>query len=321
MLNWILRGRSVLLGVACMFGAGLVGAQDYPTRPVRVIVAQSPGTPPDFVARIMAAEMARILGQPFVVENKPGAGSIIGFEYVASQPADGYTIVSVNVETLAIMPLTANNLRFDPIKEFSPFIGIAEGSYFLVSSPMLPFKAFRELADYAKANPGKLNYASSSPIAHLSSEALIRELGANVTHVPYASGAPAYQSIAVGESHMGFVAEATVIALGDKLRVMAISGEKRHPSYPDVLTFNELGHPQIRGINFSFNARSATLKATTEKLHDAGSRALRQPEVIGALAKIKLEVINERPEAAGKRLADVARLYAEIARKIGLKKE
>ena len=174
---------------------------------------------------------------------------------------------------------------------------------------------------YAKANPGKLNYASSSPIARLSSEALLRALGVNVVHIPYSSGAPAYQAIAVGDAHMGFVAEATVVTFGDKMRVIALSGTQRHPDFPNVPTFIELNQPKISGINFTLNARAGTPRAVQDKLHEAAARALRQPGVIEQLGRLKLQVVNEGPDAAGKRLAAIGKTFADVARDIGLKRE
>ena len=296
-------------------------AQDFPVRPLRLVVAQAPATPPDLMSRIMATEMAKTLGQSIVVENKAGANSVIGFEFVATQPADGYTLLGVNVETHAIMPLITANLRFDPIADLPPFVTVAEGRYILASAPGAPFRNFEEFVRYAKANPGKLNYASSSPIARLSSEALIRGLGVNVVHVPYSSGVPAYQAIAVGDAHIGFVAETTALTFGDKMRVLGLSGAQRHPAFPNAPTFTELGQPRIGGINFTLNARAGLPRAVQDRLVDAAARALRQPAVAEQLAKLQLQVVNEGPEAAGRRLAGISKTFSDVARDIGLKKE
>lgn len=263
--------------------------------------------------------MSKTLGQPIVVENKPGATTIIGYEYVAKQvPADGYTIAAVLVTDLATLPVTVKDLRFDPLKDLPPVIGLAEGRFVMGSAAHLPSKSFNELVANAKANPGKLNYGSASVIGRLSAEAVIRQLGLDIVYVPYASGAAYLKGLVAGEVHMGFLAASAARNFGDKFRVLAVTGEQRMPALRDVPTFAELGFPNLRGLSHSLNAPAGIPKAAFDKLHAAASRALQQPAVRAGFQKLQLEITEQSAEVANRRAAEEARYLADIARKAGI---
>lgn len=319
MLRFVL---SLILGGVCLFGA-VAGAQEFPTKLIKLVVPNGPGVIGDTLARIMAPEMSKILGQSIVIENKPGADSIIGFEYVAKQvPADGYTLVLVTVPSLVTLPVTAKNLRFDPLKDLPPLIGLTEGRYVFGSAGRLPWKTFNELVANARANPGKLNYGSSNTNLQLSAELVIRDLGLNVVHIPYKAGATYVLAVSTGdEVQMGFLNEGAATALGDKFRVLAVTGDKRRPPFNDVPTFMELGLSNIPGVSFSLNVPSGIPKPAFEKLRAAASRALQDPDVKAKFSKLGLEATEQSPEAAARSLADAARLYVDIAKKVGLRPE
>lgn len=316
----MLRVHFVLSAVAGSMLWSVVGsAQDFPTKPIRFIVPSNPGTIQDTLARVVGPEMAKSLGQPSITENKPGAAFAIGYEYVAKQaPADGYSLAVVNLATLVALPATSKDLRFDPLKDLIPVIGLVEGRYAFGSSSKMPWKSLKEMIAQAKANPGKLNYATASPLGQLQTAAFISDLGLDVVHVPYPGAGAAYsQAIASGEVHMVFTAEAQAIALGDKFRVLAISGAQRSARFPDAPTFTELGFPKIRGLSYSFNVRSGTPTVIVNKLYAAASRALQQPEVRSILVnKMQQEIIDENPQVAAKRLAEQGEYFADMARKL-----
>lgn len=314
-LSWV-------AGTILVSGAGVAAAQDFPVKPIKYVVADAPGTTGDTVARILAPGMTKLIGQPVVIENKPGAGNRIGFEYVAKGlPADGYTFAAVTVETLALMPVTIKDLQFDPMKDLPPLIGLGGGRLVFGLSSKLPWKTFNDLVAYAKANPGKLNYGASTAIVRFPMEALIGNLGVKVVHVSYSSSAAFTRGLVAGDVQMGFVGELPAKALGEQLRVLAVTGEQRRAPYLDVPTFVELGHPQIPDVNYSLNVRSGTPKAATDKLYSAASQALKQPEVRSAFEKIGFH-INEKPtEGAASMLAERARLFAEIAKRVGIRPE
>ena len=159
-------------------GASVAVSQEYPSRPIRLIVATSAGTLSDLAPRVMATGMSKVLGQPVIVENRPGANSLVGFEYVAKKvPADGYTLASALVAALASLPVGAKDLPFDPLKDLPPVIVFAEGLFVFGSPAQAQWKTFVEMVAYAKANPGKLNYGSSNLNSRLLSEAVFEDRG------------------------------------------------------------------------------------------------------------------------------------------------
>ena len=313
------RLASSLFVVIAASVVAAANAQEFPNKPLRIIVAESPGTTTDIVARIMAPEMSRLLGQPIVIEQKLGAGSIIGLEYVARQvPPDGYTAISASVTSLALLPLTVKELRFDPLKDLPPYIGLAEGRLVFGTSPKLSWKTFNELVASAKATPGKLNYGASSPQVRFPMLMLLQDLGLDVVSIPYSAGGPYLQALLAGEVHMGFMGEAAAIGFGDKLRMLAITGEKRSAAVPDIPTFAQLGYPQVPGVGYSFNVPARTPKAVIDRLNAAASRALGDPDVKARMAKLQLDILDETSETAARKLAAIGRNYADIARKMGI---
>lgn len=311
-------GRLLLVAIGAGFAAPGI-AQEFPARPIRYVVPNSPGTAVDMVARLMAPEMSRVLGQSVVVENKPGANETIGYEFVAKQmPADGYTIVIAAVSSLAILPFTVRELRLNTLADLPPLMNLVEGRYFFGSPSTAPWKSFAEMVAHARTNPGRLNYGGANPTVRFWKEAIVRELGIDVVYVPYREGARYLQALAAGEVQMGAMAESSAMTLGARFRPLAVTGSARNPAYPDVPTFRELGLSQIGGINYSLNVRAGTPKPVMDRLHAAASAALKQPEVKTALAKFQLEIVGDSPEAAARVLQDQGRLFADIAKKAGI---
>lgn len=310
---------SLLISAAAAFCPGAATAQEYPSKPIRLIVAESPGTVTDTMARILSPEMSRLLGQPIVIEYKLGAGSLVGLEYVAKQvPADGYTAISVSVTSLATLPLTVKDLRFDPLVDLPPLIGMAEGRLAFASSPKHPWKSLSELVASARANPGNLNYGASSPQVRFPMLILLQDLGLNVVSIPYSAGGPYIQALVAGEVHMGFLGEAAANGFGEKLRVLAVTGDKRSSISPEVPTFAQLGHPQIPGVGYSLNVPAKLPKVAFDKLSAAASRALADGDVKARIAKLQLDIVDESPETAARKLVAIGKSYADIARKAGI---
>ncbi|MSP96470.1 MAG: tripartite tricarboxylate transporter substrate binding protein [Betaproteobacteria bacterium] len=305
--------------VASIVLGGVAGAQDFPSRPIRIVVPSTPGTSPDHVGRIIATEMARNIGQPVIVENKPSADALLAYEYVAKLAgADGYTVGIINVPGLAGLPATVKNLRFDPLKDLPPVIGLVETKYLFGSSVKFPWKDFKELIAYAKENPGKLNYASLGPNLRLLMEVLVQDQGLNVVNIPYNGGGPYTQALLTGEVQMGYLGESTAINFSDKFRSIATTGRNRHAPFMSVPTFAELGYPQIRGPSFSLNVAAGVPKAALERLLASARQALQQQEVKDRFQKLQFEIVDLSPEAANKQLLEEAELYSSIARKAGI---
>lgn len=312
------RLTMLLIALACIT-EGLAHAQDYPTKPIRFIVPISPGAGADLTARILAPEMAKTLGQPLIVENRSGAGHAIAYEYVAKQaPADGYTIVNGSMNIMAVMPATVKDLRFDPIGDLPPVVGLAEGRYFFGSASKFPWKTFPELVANAKSNPGKLNYGASAPIVRLGTEMIIRPLGLEIVHVPYSSGASYLQGLAAGDIQMGFMTEDNAASFGERIALLAVTGDRRLAAHPQVPTFTELGHPGIPGFSHALNVRTGTPRPIQDRLQAAAFKALELPEVRTQFARIGMEITPLTGAEAARKLANEARLFREAATRIGL---
>lgn len=218
------RLLSISVAVFWLLVAGISSAQVYLTKPIRLIVPNTPGSIADVISRIMIPEMSKYLAQPIVVENKAGAGGIVGYEYVAKQVSpDGYTIVSANPSTLASYPLMVKNLRFDPMKGLPPIISTVEGRTIFGSSSKAPWKTFNEFVAYAKANPGKLNYGTASALQQLTTAAILVPFGVDAVHVPY-SAAAAYYNDLVGGVVIGVASASAAISFGDKFQALAVTG-------------------------------------------------------------------------------------------------
>lgn len=293
--------------------------QTYPERPIRFVVPYGAGATLDIVARLVGLEMAKVLGQPLVVDNKPGADAIIGLEYVAKQmPADGYTLVIAAVAGLATLPLTVKNLRFDPLADLPPVLGLVEGKYVFVASAKSGLKTFDDFLAQAKAKPGKLNYGASSTAVRLQSEALLHARALDVVYVPYRSGANYIQALGGGEIQVGFLSESSAISLGDRAHVLAVTGAARSDKFPDAPTFAQVGVKELRGVNYSLNVRAGTPRPIIEKLESAAQQALRQPAVRTQLAAMGLDPVAQPADVAARELADEARSFAEVAQRAGI---
>lgn len=312
----LVSSLSILAVSVVFFGA--VWAQEFPTRPLKIIVPSNAGNSPDHVARIIADELARVLAQPVVVENKPSADGIIAYESVAKATPDGYTLGIVTVPALAGLPATVKGLRFDPLKDMPPLAVLVETQYVFGSASQFQWKNFNELIAHAKANPGKLNFGSSGANLRLLVEAILQAQNLNVVHIPYNGGGPYVKAVVAGEVQMGFISASTVTAHGERFRPLATTARIREPARPDIPTFVELGYPQIRGPSFSLNVSSGVPKPIFDKLSVAVRQALRAPIVKERFQKLEFEIVDIPPEAANKLLQDEAAMYSSIAKNAGI---
>ncbi len=239
--------RLLLAGLALLLAAPAL-AQSYPDRPVRIIVPTPAGGPVDVMARLVAAALPASLGQNVIVENKPGAGNIIGSKIAAEAAPDGYTLTVSAASGLIMSPMIYSNAGYDA-SSFAPIALIAETPQLLVVNPKLPVKTVAELVVYAKANPGKLNYSTGGigTLPHLSAELFKKITGTDIVHVPYKGGGPALTAVVAGETQMTFDTLATSLPLArdGKLRALAVVGPRRVAELPDVPTMREQGFPTV----------------------------------------------------------------------------
>jgi len=254
----------------------------FPTRPITIVVPFPPGGSADGAARAMADRLGKVLGQPVVVDNKAGAGGTIGTTMVARAPADGYTLMLTSQTTHVINPAVSAKLPYDALNDFAPITLIERLANVLLVTPNLPVKNFTEFVQYVKANPGKLNYASSGngSLAHLSMELLKAKLGLFITHIPYRGAGPALNDLMSGQVHMAWnnlTSNLTVIQQG-RLRALAVASPIRAPQLPDVPTFQELKQPDLNLTSWAGIAAPAkTPEPIIAQIYDAMRTVLRDP--------------------------------------------
>lgn len=290
----------ILLVLLLTFAAAAgVGAQTYPSRPVKFVVPFAPGGGTDLVARIVAQRMSEGLGQPVVIENRGGAGGQIGTAFVAKSAPDGYTIV-IGSTPLAIGHSLYKNLPYDILTDFAPVSLVVLQPLLLVVNPSVPAQNLRDLIALAKAQPGKLNYSSggNGTGTHLSAELLKSMAGIDVVHVPYTGQAAALNGILANQITMGFDQPGTAIGhlKGGKLRAIAVTSKARSPQLPEVPTMEEAGLPgYVVDSWFGVFAPSATPKAIIDRLGAEIARASQAPEVREKLLGAGFAVVGGTP--------------------------
>src|SRR5437763_14059516 len=236
---------ALLVGLAAFCTDVSARAAEYPTRPVTLIVAFTPGGPSDVLARILGKKLEQILGAPFVIENRPGAGGNVAAEQVAHAAPDGYTLLNGNNSILATNAALYKKINFDPQTDFAPISLIGSQANILVVNRSLPARSLAELIALAKANPGKYNFASSGygAAAHLAGELFKAAANVEIVHVPYKGAAPALQDVIAGHVDMMFATAASVVPhiRDGKVRALAVTTLKRTSVFPDLATIDELG--------------------------------------------------------------------------------
>jgi tripartite-type tricarboxylate transporter receptor subunit TctC len=253
-------------------------AQSYPDRPIRVIVGVPAGGTPDVMARTVTTGMSKILGQALVVDNRGGAGGLIGTEVAAKSASDGYTLLVSSPGPLTILPHVQKQLAYDPLKDFVPIGLIASNPFLLIMHPSVPTKTVKELIALAKSQPGKLNGAAN----HLAMELFKSMAGVNITHVPYKGAPQAVTDVLAGHMQMMFNSIPPVLAhvKAERFRALGVGSHKRSPQLPDVPTIAEAGVPGYEAITwFGMLAPAKTPKAILARVHDAFAKVINTPEL------------------------------------------
>jgi tripartite-type tricarboxylate transporter receptor subunit TctC len=317
--------RRLVLGVpAALLLAAPAIAQTYPTKPIRLVVGYSPGGGNDLIARIVAAKLQEKLGQPIVVDNKPGAQSIVAAELVARAQPDGYTLLVAPSGPMTINPAVYAKLPYDPTKDFAPISLLAEFPLLLVVGAEQPIKSVRELIDYGRANPGKANYASSATPFQLAAELFNQRTGSKFQHIPYRGSGDAAQAVASGQVLMT-IADTGPIAgplSGGKLRALAITADKRDPAFPDVPTLAEAGVPNMTiSLWTGLVAPAGTPNEIVARLNKAVVETLALAEVNMALDKIAVTPRSTTPEQYRVLIARDAARWKAVATAANIKLE
>ena len=320
------NGLKKILAVALLITATAAWSQGYPNRAVRIVVPAATGGP-DIVARVVAAQLQAQLGQPFVVENRPGANGIVGADVVAKSPPDGYTLM-VYSSGFVINPFVHKKLPYDTEKDFTPVTNlVSNGGLFLAVHPSLPAQNLQELIALARRPDAKLAYSSPGVgnTWHLAMEVFNSVTGAKMTHIPYKGGGPAAAALVAGEVQVMFTSPAPIMPhyKSGRVRVIAYTGDKRHPAAPEVPTTAEAGLPQYRhdGGWFAMFAPANTPTDVVEKLYREVRAAMQNQGVRERLAALGVEPVADSPAEFKKFVANELRAYAEQVRLAGVTPE
>jgi len=315
--------RELLTAAAWLVLIGAAQAEDYPSRPVRLVVPFPPGGPTDVVARGMAQEMGKALGQVIVIENRGGAGGVLGTELVAKSTADGYTLLMGTIGGLAVSMSLLPNRGYDTLRDFAPITQMVNVTNILVVHPSVPAKSVKELLAIARARPGGLNYASSGngTVTHLAGE-LLKLMGkVNIVHVPYKGGAPALAALVSGETDMSY--ENSLIILpqikAGKVRALAVTTTKRSPLLPQLPTIGETLPGYSASGWYGLVAPAATPKDALGKLNAAAVRALRTPEVVERLRSQGAEPVAGSAEEWGAFIRSEIDKWARVVKAANMK--
>jgi len=307
-------------------GSALAAAADFPAKPIHLIVPFPPGGGNDTVARAIAQEVGPDLGQPLIIDNRPGAGGSVGAELAAKAPADGYTLFLAGVGSHAVNPNLHKKLPYDAVKDFTPITLIASAPSVLVVNPSVPAKTVAEFTAYARANPGKLNYASNGngSAAQLAAAMYEWMAGVKMVHVPYKGIAPAMTDLLSGEVQLMF---GTIVALvphiqAGKLRALAVTSKKRSSLLTDIPTLAESGLPEYEaGSWYGILAPAGTPPDIIAKLNTVVVKALRQPDVAKRLVQEGAEPIGSTPEEFGAHIKSEIARVGRVVREAGIKIE
>src|SRR6184192_564347 len=311
--------------LALLFICGLASAQDYPAKPVRMVVGFPPGGGTDVVARILQPGLSELLGQPIVIDNRPGATGTVAAGQVAKSAPDGYTIMMGHVSVNAIAPSLFANLPYDVNRDFAPIALAAAVPHLVVVHPSVPVTSLKELVAYLKAQPGKLTFpsAGNGSMPHLAGEVFQSLAGVELVHVPYKGSGQSMQDLLGGQHVVAFdtmPASAPHVRSG-RLRALAVSSAGRLPAFPDVPTAEEAGLPGYRITTwYGVFAPAGTPAAIVRRLHADTVKAMQSPETRSKLEGIGADgTVSRSPEEfAALVRADTAR-YARIVKSIGLK--
>ena len=299
-------------------------AQGFPSKPIRIVIPFVAGGSSDIVGRAIGSKFQEILGQPAVVENRPGANGSIAAEFVAKADPDGYTILVGSIGVFSINSALFKDLRYHPLRDFAPITLAVTTPNVLITRPGLQAKSLKEVVDFAKKNPAKLSYCSSGTGSsdHLTAELLKQMSGTFVLHVPYRGGAACQTDLMGSQIDISFqnLGAVTGYIKGNRMQALAVTAKVRHPQLPDVPTVVEAGFPDL--VVTSWQAAAAPAKTPREivaRLNDATVRALRSPDIRERMSQIGFDVVAGTPEEFGKFMQDEVTRWTQVVNRGGIK--
>jgi len=312
--------------VVGMLIPGLVMAQAWPSKPIRIVIAQAPGSATDVISRVVANPLSASLGQPIVIDARPGAGGALGTEVAARSAPDGYTLFMGNNSTHGSNPAVYAKLPYDPVKDFAPISFVASVPYVMVVDPKLPVKTVSEFIALAKSSPGKMNYASAGngSTHHFCGELLKSMTGIDIQHIPYKGSGPGIAALLGGEVSMMFsnVADIGSQIKAGKVRPLAVTASRRASLLPEVPTMAEAGLPGFEITSwFGLLAPAGTPGPVIARLNAETVKALGRAEVKATLAAQGLEVVPSSPEQFAAHIKSEIARFSKIAKAAGIKAE
>jgi len=322
----LLKRAAVLaaLTALCAVSASPTQAQDYPTRPIRVLIAFPPGGPTDFVGRLIADKMSTLLGQRVYIENKPGANGTVGADNIAKADPDGYSLFLTTAGAVTISPHIIANIPYDSLRDFAPIAEVVTNTTVLVVSPKMAIKTAKELVALAEQKPGAISFASTGigSTTHLAQVLLADAAGASFLHVPYRGAAPMLTDL-LGDQVQVVAADLTVlmsqIEAGTVVPIGA-AADRRNQNIPDVPTLAEQGYPNTDASNwYALLAPAKTPTALIKKLNDAVNVALDDPDIRGKIVKSGAVPVGGTPEALGKFMRAEYDKWGRVVRDHGIK--
>ncbi len=301
-------------------------AQDYPNKPIRIIVPFPPGGATDIPARLIAPKLTEALGQPVVIENRAGAGGIIGVEMVAKAAPDGYTLLMATNADFAMTPYIYPKLPYDPFKAFTPISVLVESPMLLVVPASSPYNSLADIIAAAKAKPGTVSYstAGTGSTSHVLTEMLASDVGIQLLHVPYKGGAPAAAAIATGEVAMGLhnLGSSLNYVKGGKAKAIAVTSAKRHPSFPEWPTAAEAGVPGFNAtIWIGMAAPAGTPMEAVNRMSTEVARAVRSPDLRERFTAIGNDPLGTTPEEAATRIKQESARYSVVIKQANIRSE
>ncbi|KJK16166.1 hypothetical protein UB46_36725 [Burkholderiaceae bacterium 16] len=322
--------RTFLAGCALAFagivsGAAFAQGDAWPSKPVRMIVPFPAGGTSDIMGRLIAEQLGKALKQPFIVENKGGAGGTIGAEQAAKAPADGYTLLLSGIGSNAIAHGMTPRPNYDSSRDFIQISQLIAGPNVLVVNPAFPAKTFKEFVDYVKAHPGKVNYGvTNASSGHLAMELLKQTAGLNMVGIPYRGGGPALTDVLANQIPTMFVNQDAVLPYvkAGKLRALAVTSAQRNVLFPDVPTVAESGYPGFSAVSWvGLSAPKGTPKPIVDKLEAEMMKAFRQPEVRAKLEASGFVVVASSSQEYSRFLQSETERWSKVIKEAGIKPE
>lgn len=315
--------KTLLIGLGMLLSPALAVAQDFPSKPIKLIVPFPAGGPNDIIARTIGQKMSEILKQPVLIDNRGGQGGVLGTDTVAKAEPDGYTIAVTSAGALAISP-SMQKIAYDTLKDLAPVTLVAKVPEMLVVATNVPANNMKELVALAKSQPGKLNFASSGPgsLPHLAGELFKLTAKIDIVHVPYRGAAPAVNDLLGQQVQMVFLDLPVLLpqVKAGKLKPIAIGAPKRAPSAPDVATTTEVGMPDLQTENwYGMVAPAKTPPAVIAVLNKAAVQAMKDPEVASKLAAQGAILVGDTPDQFRAFIDSEIKKWAKVIKDAGVK--